>query len=90
MHRDIKAANIFLSKRGENTICLLGDFGVSCEITAMTSLVHAQTGTIFVRSPELIEGLPYDMSTDIWSLGCLLYEICELERPFNGVKNAEI
>ena len=90
MHRDIKGANILLTKRGQRIICLLGDFGVGREISTMTNLALTQTGTIFAMSPELIKNLPYGIGTDIWSLGVLLYEMCELERPFSGASNAEI
>ena len=41
-------------------------------------------------SPEILNKQPYDMSCDLWALGCVLYEICELERPFEGATNEEV
>ena len=41
-------------------------------------------------SPEILNKQPYNMSSDLWALGCTLYEICELERPFDGVTNEEV
>lgn len=47
---------------------------------------HASTivGTPYYLSPEIIENLPYNFKSDMWSLGVLLYEMCALKPPFNG------
>ena len=39
-------------------------------------------GTPYYMSPEVCESLPYTMKSDVWALGCVLYELCALERPF--------
>lgn len=51
-----------------------------------TTCENAQTivGTPYYLSPEIVENKPYSYSSDIWSLGILLYEMCCLEPPFNG------
>ncbi len=41
-------------------------------------------GTPYYISPELIEGKPYAMASDIWSIGVILYELCSLKPPFNA------
>ena len=79
MHRDLKCANIFLSKKG---ILKLGDLNVS--IIAKMGMAKTRTGTPYYCSPEIWKDLPYDYKSDIWSLGCIIYELCMLKPPFRG------
>lgn len=55
----------------------LGDFNVSK--LAKKGLVYTQTGTPYYASPEVWEDKPYDLKADIWSLGCVIYEVCTLK-----------
>jgi len=80
LHRDLKSANIFLSK-DEKSI-KLGDLNVSK--VAKTNLVYTQTGTPYYASPEVWRDQPYDLKSDIWSLGCVVYEMCALKPPFRA------
>ena len=72
--RDLKLANIFLSKSG---IVKVGDFGISRSIQ---SGCYAQTacGTPENMSPELCLSRPYGKPNDIWAMGCVLYELLSL------------
>jgi len=79
MHRDLKSANIFISKNG---ILKLGDLNVSI-ITKM-GMAKTRTGTPYYCSPEIWKDLPYDYKSDIWSVGCIIYELCMLKPPFRG------
>ena len=79
MHRDLKSANIFLMKNG---LLKLGDLNVSK--IAKYGMARTQTGTPYYCSPEIWEEKPYDYKSDIWSLGCIIYEICCLMPPFRG------
>jgi NIMA (never in mitosis gene a)-related kinase len=79
MHRDLKCANIFLLKNG---ILKLGDLNVS-KIVKM-GLAHTQTGTPYYASPEVWADKPYDYKSDIWSVACVIYELCALKPPFRG------
>jgi serine/threonine protein kinase len=79
MHRDIKAANIFMFK---NESVKIGDLNVS-KVVKM-NMLHTQTGTPYYASPEVWNDKPYDYKSDIWSLGCLLYEMTTLKAPFRG------
>lgn len=83
MHRDIKTANIFI-KNGDTK---LGDMNVSKEI--MSGMLYTQIGTPYYASPEVWNDKPYEYKSDIWSMGCVLYEICCLLPPFRG-KNLDI
>ena len=79
-HRDIKPANILLSKNDE--IAKLGDMNVS--IIAKSGLATTQTGTPYYASPEVWMQKPYNGKSDIWSLGCVLYEMAAQRPPFSG------
>ena len=46
--------------------------------------MHIQVGTPYYLSPEICEDKPYDHKSDVWSLGCILYEMATLKRAFNG------
>jgi len=76
IHRDVKASNIFLSSY---EIVKLGDFGISRMLDNCNEAAMTVVGTPFYMSPELCQNKPYTMKTDIWSLGCLLYELCEFK-----------
>ena len=80
MHRDIKSANVFLSKN--KLQCKLGDMNVSKVIKE--KVLTTQTGTPYYASPEVWRNEHYSYKSDLWSIGCVIYEMCELEPPFNG------
>ncbi|XP_045143011.1 serine/threonine-protein kinase Nek5 [Echinops telfairi] len=82
LHRDVKAQNIFLSKNG--TVAKLGDFGIARVLNTSTELARTWVGTPYYLSPEICQKQPYNNKTDIWSLGCVLYELCTLKHPFEG------
>ena len=79
LHRDLKSANIFLGKNGSVKI---GDMNVSK--IAKKGLLYTQTGTPYYASPEVWKDKPYDHKSDIWSLGCIIYEMCTLKPPFRA------
>lgn len=79
LHRDLKSANVFLSK---GNIAKLGDMNVSK--IAKNGLLYTQTGTPYYASPEVWKDKPYDSKSDIWSLGCVIYEMVTLKPPFRA------
>ena len=78
-HRDLKCANIFLTADG---VIKLGDLNVSK--VAKKGLLYTQTGTPYYASPEVWQDKPYDSKCDIWSLGCVVYEVATLQPPFRA------
>ena len=80
MHRDLKSANIFLVK--DKHQCKLGDMNVSKVIKDKVLLT--QTGTPYYASPEVWNDEPYSYKSDLWSIGCVIYELCSLRPPFQG------
>ncbi|KAH0786408.1 CAMK family protein kinase [Histomonas meleagridis] len=81
LHRDLKGQNVFLMKDG--TI-KLGDFGIARVLEHTFQVCRTQIGTPYYLSPEICQGKPYDTKTDIWSLGCILYELCTLKHAFEA------
>ncbi|PNY22998.1 G2-specific protein kinase nim-1 [Tolypocladium capitatum] len=80
LHRDLKPENVFL---GEDNSVKLGDFGLSKMIKSH-DFASTYVGTPFYMSPEICAAEKYTLKSDIWSLGCIIYELCSREPPFNA------
>ena len=76
IHRDIKPANIFFV----GGVAKLGDLNVSKVLEG--KYASTQTGTPYYTSPEIWNNAKYDGRVDVWSLGCVLYELATLRPPF--------
>ena len=85
LHRDLKSANIFLFSDGSAKI---GDCNVSKVVRK--GLGYTQTGTPYYASPEVWNDDPYDNKSDIWSLGCVTYEMLTLRPPFRAKSMEEL
>jgi len=81
MHRDVKPANIFVSMDGS---LKLGDLGLGRFFSSQTLEAFSKVGTPLYMSPEVLHGAGYDMRSDVWSLGCVLYELAMLRSPFKS------
>jgi NIMA (never in mitosis gene a)-related kinase len=78
IHRDLKSANIFITKDAYK----IADLNVSKLLKH--TLAYTQTGTPYYASPEVWQDKPYELKSDIWSLGCILYEAAALRPPFTA------
>jgi NIMA (never in mitosis gene a)-related kinase len=81
LHRDLKTQNVFLTADGR---CRLGDFGVSKVLNGTHNLASTAVGTPYYLSPEICVNKKYDHKSDVWSLGCVLYELCSGAHPFDA------
>ena len=94
IHRDIKPANIFLTKEAN---LKLGDFGLSRRtphsgaVTGAMDLATTACGTPYYMSPERFQtGVGYSTPSDLWSVGCVLYEMLTLKKCFAASSFAEL
>ncbi len=83
VHRDIKPGNVIIDDKGHVTVM---DFGLAL-LTEGSKLTKFDMtlGTVAYMSPEQAEGAEVDHRTDIWALGCVLYETVCGQRPFRGM-----
>jgi NIMA (never in mitosis gene a)-related kinase 1/4/5 len=81
LHRDLKSQNIFLT--ANNTI-KLGDFGISKVLENTCDQALTVQGTPYYMSPEVCQSKPYTYTSDVWALGCILYELCTLKHAFSA------
>jgi len=87
LHRDLKPANVFLD--GKDNV-KLGDFGLARVLQHDTSFAKTFVGTPYYMSPEQVNKQSYNEKSDIWSLGCLVYELCSLSPPFTAMNQRSL
>ncbi|KAG7466419.1 hypothetical protein MATL_G00164470 [Megalops atlanticus] len=81
LHRDIKTLNIFLTK---TNLIKLGDYGLAKKLDSQFSMAETCVGTPYYMSPELCQGVKYNFKSDIWAMGCVLFELLTLTRTFDA------
>lgn len=86
LHRDLKSLNIFLTKQFQVKI---GDLGVA-RVLQNTQYASTFIGTPLYLSPEICEEKPYNEKSDVWALGCILYEMASFKHPFNAKNQAAL
>jgi len=106
VHRDIKSQNVFLTRRearggssggssargggGAKSCVKLADFGIARVLESKDHFARTLVGTPYYLSPEMCQKQPYACPSDVWAVGCVLYEICALRVPFEGQDIAQL
>jgi serine/threonine protein kinase len=88
VHRDLKPENLLLEDAEDDASILLADFGFARHVTGKGCLTRC--GTPAFVAPEVVLGVPYGVSVDLWSIGCLLYMLIGGYPPFNGKHHREL
>ena len=81
LHRDLKTQNIFLTR---SKIIKLGDLGIARVLDSSSDMATTMIGTPYYMSPELFSNKPYNHKSDVWALGCCVYEMTTLKHAFNA------
>ena len=76
LHRDLKTQNIFIS----GNLVKIGDFGIARVMEGSMSAASTVIGTPYYMSPEVCQNKPYAFESDVWALGCILYEMLALQQ----------
>ena len=79
IHRDLKLDNLFI---GGDLKIKIGDFGISKQLNNYNEYAKTQVGTLRYTAPEVIRGEKYNNKVDVWSLGCIIHELCTLNFCF--------
>jgi len=80
MHRDLKPSNVLVTTEGLK----MGDLGLGRQFSSQTHEAFSKVGTPYYVSPEVVGGAGYDFKSDVWSMGCMLYELATLQNPFES------
>ncbi|XP_077430578.1 serine/threonine-protein kinase Nek4 isoform X2 [Vanacampus margaritifer] len=81
LHRDLKTQNIFLTR---TNIIKVGDLGIARVLENQNDMASTLIGTPYYMSPELFSNKPYNHKSDVWALGCCVYEMATLKHAFNA------
>ncbi|XP_062970569.1 serine/threonine-protein kinase Nek4 [Cynocephalus volans] len=81
LHRDLKTQNVFLTR---TNIIKVGDLGIARVLENHCDMASTLVGTPYYMSPELFSNKPYNYKSDVWALGCCVYEMATLKHAFNA------
>ncbi|CAM9781870.1 unnamed protein product [Choristocarpus tenellus] len=81
LHRDIKTQNVFILSSGR---VVLGDLGISKVMEGTRDFASTCIGTPYYMSPEIFKNHPYNHKSDVWAMGCMLYELLTLKHAFDA------
>ncbi|KAL3315623.1 Serine/threonine-protein kinase Nek10 [Cichlidogyrus casuarinus] len=84
VHRDLSANNIMIGPGDGEEKVTITDFGMAKQKLSNAASMHSNVGTLMYACPEIVQRLPYGERADIWSLGCLIYQMVALRPPFDG------
>lgn len=88
-HRDIKAENFMLASKSSDRTMKLIDFGLSKRFKRGQKMTGC-VGTPYSMAPEMLKHEPYSERVDVWSAGCVVFELCTGHAPYLGSNGAQI
>ena len=89
LHRDIKFENILVRDKTPDSDLYIADLGISVKLNSKSDKASLKVGTPGYTAPEILQGQLYSYPADIWSLGCVLYQIVLAKLPFWDAKRDE-
>lgn len=89
IHRDLKPANVLMTESSEGAILKLADFGFAKQLN-VAALAQTRCGTPLYMAPEILESRDYDGKADVWSVGCIFYEMLVGTSPFKGTSEPDL
>ena len=81
IHRDVKSLNLFFD---QDDNVLVGDLGIAKVLSPNTMFARTIVGTPYYLSPEVCNAQKYSFKSDVWALGCILFELCALQQAWSG------
>jgi serine/threonine protein kinase len=84
VHRDLKPENLLLKTKSDDSAILVADFGFARQLDSPDQRLQTRCGTPAYVSPEILVGSPYGRTTDLWSIGCIVYMLIAGYPPFQG------
>jgi serine/threonine protein kinase len=84
VHRDLKPENLLLRTPFDDSTILVADFGFARKLDSPDEKLMTRCGTPAYVSPEILVGTPYGRTTDLWSIGCIIYMLISGYPPFQG------
>ena len=81
LHRDIKAKNVLVM---DNGLLKIADFGTARQLSKYEDFAITSVGTPYYLSPQAVKGVKYNNKSDIWGLGCIMFQLCTGKKPFQG------
>ncbi|KAL5017291.1 hypothetical protein ScPMuIL_006880 [Solemya velum] len=86
LHRDLKGANLLVDSTGQRL--RIGDFGAAARLASQATVAGEfqgqLLGTIAFMAPEVLRGENYGRACDVWSIGCVIIEMCTTKPPWNA------
>jgi len=90
LHRDLKPANVLLTQKADFAVAKLADFGFAKELTDPEAMTHTYCGSPLYMAPEVLDKFPYGEKADMWSVGCIFFEMLTGHPPYRAQSERQL